>query len=116
MLPRRRPADREDNEDLEIDDVRTFVLAPAPTGTERWRQLSDIALGRYFLLLAWAALYLAMLAGAQAVDWTTTSQEESDRNYGRKVREQEAREGRERRDAEREARRRCGRERRNDCD
>tara|TARA_Y100000815_G_scaffold221162_1_gene207328 strand:+ start:1103 stop:2374 length:1272 start_codon:yes stop_codon:yes gene_type:complete len=65
-LPRRRPAGREDNEDLEIDDVRTFVLAPAPTGTERWRQLSDIALGRYFLLLAWAALYLAMLAGAQA--------------------------------------------------
>ena len=27
------------------------------------------------------------------VDWTTTSQEESDRNYGRKIREQEAREG-----------------------
>ena len=46
--------------------ARSFILAPAPVGAERWRQLSDIALGRYFLLLAWAALYLAMLAGAQA--------------------------------------------------
>jgi|TARA_R100000049_G_C1951222_1_gene99210 two-component sensor histidine kinase len=52
--------------DLDEEESRTFVLAPAPRGAERWRQLSDIALGRYFLLLAWAALYLAMLAGAQA--------------------------------------------------
>ncbi|MGB5779268.1 MAG: histidine kinase [Allopontixanthobacter sediminis] len=44
----------------------TVTLAPAPTGLDRWRQLSDIALGRYFLLLAWASLYLALLAGAQA--------------------------------------------------
>ena len=65
-LPRRQPADPAVNESLDIEDARTFVLAPAPTGPERWRQLSDIALGRYFLLLAWAALYLAMLAGAQA--------------------------------------------------
>jgi hypothetical protein len=35
----------------------------------------------------------------KAVDWTTTSQEEADRNYGRKMRKQEAREGRERREA-----------------
>ncbi|ONF96157.1 hypothetical protein [Sphingomonas jeddahensis] len=34
----------------------------------------------------------------KAVDWTTTSQDESDRNYGRKMRKAEAREGRERRD------------------
>ena len=47
-------------------DTRTFVIAPAPIGIERWRQLTDIAIGRYFLLLAWAALYLALLAGAQA--------------------------------------------------
>lgn len=53
-------------ETIEAEDARTFVLAPAPKGAERWRQLSDIALGRYFLLLAWASLYLAMLAGAQA--------------------------------------------------
>ena len=57
-----------DRREMDLDDGegRTFVLAPAPKGAERWRQLSDIALGRYFLLLAWAALYLAMLAGAQA--------------------------------------------------
>jgi len=36
-------------------------------------------------------------AGAQAADWATTSQSESDRNYGRKMREKEAREGRTRR-------------------
>ena len=39
-------------------------------------------------------------AAGQVVDWTTTSQEEADRNYGRKMRKQEAREGRERRDWE----------------
>jgi len=34
-------------------------------------------------------------AGAQAADWATTSQDEADRNYGRKMREKEAREGKE---------------------
>ncbi|WP_156678355.1 hypothetical protein [Sphingomonas profundi] len=46
-------------------------------------------------------------AASQGVDWATTSQDEADRNYGRKIRKQEAREGREakkraREDAERE--------------
>jgi hypothetical protein len=36
-------------------------------------------------------------AGSQVVDWTTTSQSEADRNYGRKMRKQEAEEGRDRR-------------------
>lgn len=31
----------------------------------------------------------------KAADWATTSQDESDRNYGRKVREKEEKEGRE---------------------
>jgi len=31
-----------------------------------WRQLTDIAIGRYFLLLAWAALYYAMVNSEQA--------------------------------------------------
>lgn len=35
-------------------------------------------------------------AAGQAADWATTSQDESDRNYGRKMREKEAKEGRER--------------------
>lgn len=46
-------------------------------------------------------------AGAQAADWATTSQDEADRNYGRKMRKQEAREGRERKKADRERRERC---------
>ncbi|MEH3159452.1 MAG: hypothetical protein PGN08_11355 [Sphingomonas taxi] len=35
----------------------------------------------------------------KAIDWTTTSQEEADRNYGRKMRKAEAKEGRERKKA-----------------
>lgn len=35
-------------------------------------------------------------AGAQAADWATTSQAEADRNYGKKMRQMEAREGAER--------------------
>jgi hypothetical protein len=35
-------------------------------------------------------------AGAKAVDWTTTSQDEADRNAGRKARKQEEREAKER--------------------
>ena len=42
---------------------------------------------------------LPVRAGAQAADWATTSQDEADRNYGRKMRKQEAKEGRERRKA-----------------
>jgi len=36
---------------------------------------------------------LPVKATGKAVDWTTTSQSEADRNYGRKMRKQEAREG-----------------------
>jgi hypothetical protein len=43
-------------------------------------------------------------AAGQVVDWSTTSQEEADRNYGRKMRKQEAKEGRERRDFEKRCR------------
>ena len=32
----------------------------------RWQQLTDVALGRYFLLLAWASLYLALVNAEQA--------------------------------------------------
>jgi hypothetical protein len=46
-------------------------------------------------------------AGAQAADWATTSQDESDRNYGREMRKKEAREGREMKKAEKERRRAC---------
>jgi hypothetical protein len=40
----------------------------------------------------------------QAADWATTSQDESDRNYGRKMRRKEAQEGRERRDFQKKCR------------
>ena len=43
-------------------------------------------------------------ATGQVVDWTTTSQDEADRNYGRKMRKAEAKEGRERREAEKRCR------------
>lgn len=44
----------------------TIVVAPAQDQASRWLSVVDIALGRYFLLLAWASLYFALLAGYQA--------------------------------------------------
>lgn len=44
----------------------SIVIEPAPTRADYWRRLTDLALSRYFLLLAWAALYLAIVAGARA--------------------------------------------------
>lgn len=41
----------------------------------------------------------------KGVDWTTTSQSEADRNYGKKMRKAEAKEGRERKRAEKACRR-----------
>ncbi|EQB32446.1 hypothetical protein [Sphingobium ummariense] len=55
-------------------------------------------------------------AGAQAADWATTSQDEADRNYGRKMRKQEAREGRERKKAEEQRRKECRRAGYDNCD
>lgn len=43
-------------------------------------------------------------ATGKAVDWTTTSQSEADRNYGRKMRKQEEKDGRERKKAEKACR------------
>ena len=54
-------------------------------------------------------------AAGQVVDWTTTSQSEADRNYGKKMREKEAEEGRKLREAERERRRECERDGGRDC-
>ncbi len=50
---------------------------------------------------------------AKMVDWTTTSQSEADRNYGRKMRKAEEREGRERRAWAKRCR---GREGRRECE
>ncbi|MGH6786603.1 MAG: sensor histidine kinase [Novosphingobium sp.] len=43
-----------------------LTIDSATARETRWRQLTDIALGRYFLLLAWAALYLALVNAEQA--------------------------------------------------
>ncbi|MEP3052072.1 MAG: histidine kinase [Erythrobacter sp.] len=58
--------DSDDGEQRATLESETVVLAPAQSGTDVWRQIVDIALGRYFLLLAWASLYFALLAGHQA--------------------------------------------------
>lgn len=53
-------------ENGEVVESEAVIIAPAETTIDFWRKLIDIALGRYFLLLAWAATYFALLAGVQA--------------------------------------------------
>lgn len=43
-----------------------IVLPRSSAEEEQWVGFVEMALSRYFLLLAWAALYLALLAGARA--------------------------------------------------
>ncbi len=44
----------------------SVVLPTAATAGDRWIRILEPATSRYFLLLAWSALYLALLAGARA--------------------------------------------------
>lgn len=53
---------------------------------------------------AFNVVTLPVKAGAQAADWATTSQDEADRNYGRKMRKQEAKEGRQRKERDKACR------------
>ena len=53
-------------DDADVLDSQAVMIAPAETSTDFWRKLLDVALGRYFLLLAWASTYFALLAGVQA--------------------------------------------------
>jgi len=46
--------------------AQSVIIAPADPYGEFWRRLLDVALGRYFLLIAWASTYFALLAGVQA--------------------------------------------------
>ena len=46
--------------------TQSVIIEPAETYSDFWRKLLDVALGRYFLLLAWASTYFALLAGVQA--------------------------------------------------
>lgn len=47
-------------------DSQSVLIEQAETSADFWRKLLDVALGRYFLLLAWASTYFALLAGVQA--------------------------------------------------
>jgi signal transduction histidine kinase len=58
-------AEGSDTDDAVVES-EAVIIAPAETYADFWRKLLDIALGRYFLLLAWAATYFALLAGVQA--------------------------------------------------
>ncbi|WP_375420089.1 hypothetical protein [uncultured Sphingomonas sp.] len=61
--------------------------------------LLPIATGGCIAQTAWDVATLPVKATGKAIDWTTTSQSEADRNYGKKMRKQEEREGRERKKA-----------------
>lgn len=67
-----------------------------------------LATGGCLARTAFDVATLPVRAAGKAVDWTTTSQSESDRNYGRKMRKQEAREGRERKRAAADCRKHGG--------
>jgi hypothetical protein len=54
---------------------------------------------------AYGVATLPVRAGSKVVDWTTTSRSEADRNLGRKVRKQRAKQAKEARKEAREARR-----------
>ncbi|MXO86868.1 sensor histidine kinase [Altererythrobacter aurantiacus] len=42
------------------------VVLPGETSRDQWTRLIELALSQYFLLIAWSAIYFALLAGAQA--------------------------------------------------
>lgn len=67
-VPVRRvtPAGQPQGDDSDVVDSQAVMIAPAETFSDFWRKLLDVALGRYFLLLAWASTYFALLAGVQA--------------------------------------------------
>ncbi len=50
----------------EADADNLVTIDPATTAETRWRQLTDVALSRYFLVIAWGAIYLALLIAEQA--------------------------------------------------
>ena len=70
---------RSDNGELLVDIPAIGIASvpgepPAPAATisadvlqgSYWQQITEVAFGRYFMLLAWCALYLALLTGEKA--------------------------------------------------
>ena len=68
-----------------------------------WMVLAVAPLTGGCVSTVWNVATAPVRAGAQVVDWTTTSQSEADQKRGREIREAEEREGR--------LARRCGRDR-----
>jgi two-component system LytT family sensor kinase len=50
----------------EQEQTPAITIGRAAIAANRWRQLTDLALSRYFILIAWAGLYFALVAAAQA--------------------------------------------------
>jgi len=74
--------------------MRTLLLLP----------LAALTLSGCIAKTAVDVVTLPVRAVGQTADWMTTSQDEADRNYGRKMRKAEAREGKERKAWERRCR------------
>ena len=53
----------------------SFVLQDAQKSSDRWYPLIDASLSRYYILLSWAAIYIALLAIAQAREAERREQE-----------------------------------------
>lgn len=49
-----------------FDNSESLLIVSADQTQGSWRSVLEIALGRYFLLLAWASTYFALLAGTKA--------------------------------------------------
>ncbi len=66
-IPVRAPYGAEEEAILEEgnEPSESYMIAPAPSHSDKWKGVLEIALGRYFLLIAWASLYFALLAIAQ---------------------------------------------------
>lgn len=79
---------KEDVSDTLADNApkQEVLIAKAPGGWESWRMIVDIAIGRYFLLLAWCSLYFALLAVAQ-----TKVAERREASFRRQAKEAELR-------------------------
>ena len=65
--PSPSPGDGDDGDTSPLGELPDSITLEKQTASEsRLQQLTEIALGRYFLMLAWSALYLALVAGEQA--------------------------------------------------
>lgn len=49
-----------------FEQTESLIIVTAEQAGGTWRSVLEIALGRYFLLLAWASTYFALLAGTKA--------------------------------------------------